>query len=363
MRILLALAFLISCGHETREKNPIPQTEPQPEPKPEPKPEPQPEPTPQPKAPETQPQPEPSPQPEPKPEPRDKSYVDIHGFLGTDGNRIVDERGEPVQLKGMSLFWSQWSGQWWTPSAVETTKSWGATVIRAAMGVEMGGYLSNPDAETDRVRTIVDAAVDHGIYVIIDWHAHGEHRDEAVAFFREMARDYKDVPNVIFELWNEPINESWGTVKGYAEAVTGAIRAEGAKHLVIVGSPSWSQRVDLAADDPVGYEDVAYAVHFYAATHKEWLREKVRYALGKGAAIFATEWGTCDASGNGYIDLAESQAWLDFLDEHKIGWANWSLHDKPESASALEPGSSPDGIWRLTRSGEFVWGQLGKHKS
>lgn len=342
MRLLIVFALLFGCGREDKR-----QPEPQPTEKPEQKPEPTPEPTPEPK-------------PEPKPEPTpEKSYVDLHGFLGTDGNRIVDERGEAMQLKGMSLFWSQWSGQWWTPRAVSETKAWGATVIRAAMGVEMGGYLSNPDAEMNRVRTIVDAAIDEGIYVIIDWHAHGQYRDEAVWFFRTMAREYKDVPNVIFELWNEPINESWGTVKGYAEAVTGAIRAEGAKHLVIVGSPSWSQRVDLAADDPVGYEDVAYAIHFYAATHKDWLREKVRYALSKDVAIFATEWGTCDASGNGYIDLAESDAWLDFLDEHEIGWTNWSLHDKPESASALEPGST-QAQWRLTRSGQYVRAQLAK---
>lgn len=335
MRMLVLLMILLfACGRPKEHE------EQKPEPKPEQK-------------------PDTKPKPEPKPEPQ-KTYVDMHGMLGTKGNRIVDQHGEAIQLKGMSLFWSQWSGQWWTPRAVSETKTWGATVIRAAMGVEMGGYLANPEIETARVRTIVDAAIAEGIYVIIDWHAHGQHREQAVYFFREMAREYRDTPNVIFEIWNEPINESWSNVKGYAEAVIGAIRSEDAQQLVIVGSPSWSQRVDLAANDPVGYDDVAYAIHFYSATHRQGLRDTVQYALDSGVAIFATEWGTCDASGNGYIDLAETKVWLDFLAKNQIGWANWSLHDKNESASALAPDSTQDGPWRLTKSGEYVRSQLAK---
>ncbi len=306
------------------------------------------------------PAPAPGPAPTPAPSKPTGSFVEQHGFLSVQGNQIVDKNKQPIQLRGMSLFWSHWSSAFWNKNVVTTLKTdWKSTVVRAAMSVEEGGYLTNPQAEKDRVKLIVDQAVSLGIYVIIDWHDHNAnlHPESAVAFFSEMATLYANTPNVIFEVFNEPINQSWEQVKSYAETVIAAIRAKGAKNLVIVGSPLWSQRVDLAADNPVRDNNVAYTLHFYAATHKQDLRDKATYALNKGLALFVTEFGVCDASGNGAIDLAETDLWMAFMDKYKISWANWSVNDKAESASALKPGANVNGGWStadLTVSGDYV---------
>ncbi|MEO5730030.1 MAG: glycoside hydrolase family 5 protein [Byssovorax sp.] len=289
------------------------------------------------------------------------SSVDQHGALKIVGNQLQDKNGAQIQLKGMSLFWSQWSGSFWNSSVVNTlANDWHATVVRAAMGVESGGYLDNPTAEKNRVKAIVSAAVDRGIYVIIDWHDHDAqlHTAQAKSFFTEMAQLYKNTPNVIFEVFNEPDYESWGQVKSYAQEVIGAIRGAGANNVVVVGTPTWSQDVDQAANDPITqYQNIAYTLHFYAGTHKQSLRDKATYAMGKGVALFVTEWGTCDASGNSGLDLNESQTWVNFMNQHKLSSANWSLFDKNETASALVPGASTAGGWpdsALTASGKFV---------
>lgn len=291
--------------------------------------------------------------------------VDRHGRLSVERGRVVDAAKRPLQLRGMSLFWSQWGSSFYNAKAVANTVGWGATVVRVAMGVEHGGYLSNPAAEKAKVKAVVDAAIEQGIYVIIDWHDHNatQHTAESVAFFSEMARLYANNPHVIFEIFNEPVNIGWGPIKAYSETVIQAIRATGARNLVIVGTPQWSQRVDLAANDPVRAENVAYALHFYAATHRQELRNTASYALGKGVALFVTEFGVCEASGNGRIDVEESNRWFRFLDEHQIGWANWSLTDKREAASALRPGVNPLGVWSdgdLTTSGVLVKARLSK---
>lgn len=352
MRLFFIFCFLTlyGCGSE-RPRIPIPI------PKPEPRPAPQ-DPAPEPPPPTPTPKPEP-PAETPPPPPEERSFVEKNGFLKVSGNRIVNEHGEDIQLKGMSLFWSQWSSSFYNKKSVETTKTWGATVIRAAMGIEMGGYLQDPKGQKALVKEVVDAAIDQGIYVIIDWHDHNAHAHEkqATEFFSEMAETYKDTPHVIFELYNEPIWTPWSQIKNYAENVIAAIRAKGAKHLVIVGTPTWSQDVDQAALDPLDDPNVAYTLHFYASTHKESLRNKARFALSKGVALFVTEFGTTEASGDGYVDLTESEVWMDFMDEYKISWANWSLFDKAESASALKPGSGPNGGWsdsQLTNSGRYI---------
>ena len=46
--------------------------------------------------------------------------------------------------------------------------------------------------------------------------------------------------------------------------------------LIIVGSPNWSQRPDLAADDPIDDDNVIYSVHFYTGTQaiRRYYRQK-----------------------------------------------------------------------------------------
>jgi endoglucanase len=161
-------------------------------------------------------------------------------------------------------------------------------------------------------------------------------------------------------VFNEPMgyDGNWPTVKAYAEEVIGVIRDAGSQNVVIVGTPNWSQDVDAAAADPIsGYANVAYALHFYANTHTGWLRDKATVALDAGLALFATEWGTCSSDGNGFVNEPETHIWIDFMQQNFVGWANWSLHNKPEACSALIPAAGAVGPWPdtdLTTSGRLV---------
>ncbi|WP_437911442.1 glycoside hydrolase family 5 protein [Sorangium sp. So ce302] len=295
-----------------------------------------------------------------------RTPVERHGRLKVMGNRVVDEHGEELQLKGMSMFWSVWEGEkFYNASAVDTlVNDWDATVVRAAMTANTSGlgYVNNPDAEKRKVKAIVDAAIARGIYVLIDWHDHDavqpRNKEAAKRFFREMATEYGDEPAVIFEVFNEPDTETWAQVKAYAEEVIREIRGAGSDNLVIVGSPNWSQDADVAANSPItSYDNIAYTLHFYAATHKDGLRTKARTALSAGLALFVTEWGTCSSTGDGALDLAEAQRWLDFMASNSISWLNWSIVDKAESCAALRPGASAGGPWsdgQLTESGRWV---------
>lgn len=303
------------------------------------------------------------PQPQPVEPP---TIVEQHGQLKVQGNRIVDKAGKPVVLRGMSFFWSQWMGQYYNPDAVKWLRDdWKCTIVRAALGVEAGGYLTNPEQEKQKVITVVDAAIAHGIYVIIDWHDHNanQHTQEAQAFFADMAKRYKDSPNVIYEIWNEPLNDaSWSQViKPYSETIIGTIRQYDPDNLIVCGSRSWSQRVDEASEDPLKFENVAYSLHFYAATHKQWLRDATTKALNNGIAIMVTEMGTAEANGDGKIDTEELNTWWKFLDENQISWCNWSVADKKEATAALQPGAPGTGGWPetfISPSGLLVRGEL-----
>lgn len=292
--------------------------------------------------------------------------VSVHGDLSINGNTITNKNNDPVSFAGNSLFWSNngWGGEkFYTEGVVTWLKNdWNSTIIRAAMGVEdSGGYISNPTENKNKVKKIVDAAIKEGLYVIIDWHSHHaeDYQQEAITFFKEMATLYGNTPNVIYEIYNEPLQVSWNnTIKPYAEAVISEIRKIDPDNLIIVGTPTWSQDVDAASNNPItAFSNIAYTLHFYAATHKESLRQKAQTALNNGIAIMVTEWGAVSADGNGAVDSNSTDSWMKFLDQNNITHANWALNDKNEGASSLKPGASVNGNWsdtNLTSSGTKV---------
>jgi len=285
--------------------------------------------------------------------------------LSVSGNKVLIG-GQVGSIAGNSLFWSNtgWGGEkYYNAKTVAWLKNdWKSNLIRASMGVEdSGGYLSSASNKT-RVYTVVDAAIANDMYVIIDWHSHHaeNYKAQAITFFEEVATKYKDSNNVIYEIYNEPLNTAdWSTViKPYAVDVIAAIRAIDPDNLIIVGTQTWSQDVDKASNDPItGYDNIAYTLHFYAGTHKQSLRNKAQTALNNGIALFVTEWGSVNADGNGAVAVSETNAWLDFLKTNHISQANWALNDKAEGASALVVGASPNGEWvssQLTVSGALV---------
>lgn len=293
--------------------------------------------------------------------------VSEHGRLQVAGNRIVGAHGRPVSLAGNSFFWSQGMGRFYTAETVGWLKrDWNATLVRAALGINrQDGYLGKPERNLTCITTVVDAAIANDLYVLIDWHDHHahEHTEQAAAFFSDMARRYGHSPNVIYEVFNEPLADaSWERdVKPYAERVIAAIRAHDPDNLIVVGTPVWSQRVDLAAADPIKDTNVAYALHFYAGTHKADVRAKAEEALKLGAALMVTEWGVCNADGNGPVDEASVREWMDFMRQHHLSHCNWAVSDKRESASILRPGASEKGGWNdadLTPSGLLVRGLM-----
>lgn len=290
--------------------------------------------------------------------------VDTHGWLSVNGNKVVDEHGNAANLRGMSFFWSQWIGKYWNAQVVDwLVDDWNVSVVRAAMAVEEGGYLTTPAAQEARVRAVVDAALARGIYVIIDWHDHDalKHEAQAIEFFERMARDYGRNPHVIYEIFNEPTTQPWWEIKGFATRVSAAIRKIDPKNLIIVGTPTWSAEVDKPAADPVPGTNIAYTLHFYAASHGQWLRDRAAAAMNSGIALFATEWGTCEYTGDGALSYDGTRDWLAFMDEKGISWANWAVSDKDETCAGLVGGASAKGGWKaedLSASGAFVRGEI-----
>lgn len=297
-----------------------------------------------------------------------KTVVDRFGRLQVIGTNLCTEAGKPIQLRGMSSFGLQWAGKYANEDVLRWLRDdWNIQVWRAAMYLTQGGYIENPVIK-EKVISSIEAALKLGIYVIVDWHVLNDknpqvYQDRAIEFFTDIAQKYGSNPHVLYEICNEPNGKdvTWaGQIKPYAEAVIAAIRRFDPDNIIIVGTPHWSQDVDVAAEDPIrDQKNIMYTLHFYAGTHGEELRQKAEKALSKGLPLFVTEWGTSDASGGGGTFLEKSTVWLSFLKKHNISWVNWSVNNKGEESGALVYNADREGTgnWKesdLSASGRFV---------
>jgi len=267
-----------------------------------------------------------------------QTFVEQHGQLKVSGNRIVDKDNKVVTLRGMSLYcWADQGTQFYNATAIKRlVDEWKCTVIRVPI------LPAKLTFGTPIVKTAVKACIANGVYVIIDWHSMGNAvAADASEFFKSMATLYGNTPNVLYETWNEPVSESWSTIKAYHTTVISAIRSIDPDNIILCGNPMYDQNPLAAASDPITTStNIAYTVHYYAATHKQAVRTNVSSALAKGVAIFASEYGLCAANGAGSIDQAESQTWWNFLDENSIGSTNWSVAALEEASACFNLGAN-----------------------
>ncbi len=296
----------------------------------------------------------------------------VCGALQVEGTQLVDEKGNPVQLKGISTH-----GIAWFPGYVNADcfkhlrEEWNVNVIRLAMyTAEYGGYCSGGN-KADLEKMIADGveyATQNDMYVIIDWHILSDnnpntYKEDAKAFFAKMSADYAGYNNVIYEICNEPNGgTSWSEVKTYAETIIPIIRENDDDAIILVGTPNWCQYVDQAAADPItGYDNIMYTLHFYASTHTDWLRDAMKNAVAAGLPVFVSEYGLSEASGDGRVDTYQADLWAAAMDELNISYVAWNLSNKNESSSILKSSCTKTGGFTtedLNESGKWLYGML-----
>lgn len=302
--------------------------------------------------------------------------LEIHGKLSVEETKIIDQNGDEFQLCGVSTHGLGWFPEYVNEDSFRSLRDdFGANVVRLALYTDEGAGYCNGGGDREFLKNIVTSGVDYatnlGMYVIIDWHIlhdldPNKYKDDSKAFFDEMSRKYGDYDNVIYEICNEPNGgTTWAQVKSYANEIIPIIRANDPDAIIIVGTPTWSQDVEQAANDPIkGYENIMYAVHFYADTHKDWLRDKIQVALNAGIPVFISEFSICDASGNGNNNVPEANAWIEYLDKNKISFVAWNLSNKNESSSLISDGCNKKSDWtydELSDSGKWLVGVLDTH--
>lgn len=268
-----------------------------------------------------------------------------NGKLHVDGAKLCDESGQPVRLCGLSTHGIMRVTPYINKDMfLQMRNEWGVNVLRLAMYIQSNdGYAyseSNKNKNTETMEKAVQLATDCDMYAIIDWHILDDktpmkHIEKAKEFFDKMSRQYADYTNIIYEICNEPNGTEWSEIKEYANQIIPIIRANDPDSVIICGTPEWSQRVDEALADPLDFDNVMYTLHFYAASHKEELRDRMTECADKGLPVFVTEYGITKDSGGMPRDPDEANIWMDTLEKYGISSCMWSFSKTAEACCMI----------------------------
>lgn len=274
-----------------------------------------------------------------------------HGALHVNSKgKLVDHLGEVVALHGYSTHGLSWYPEYVNRDFfIQMRDEWAVDVVRLAMyTAEKDGYCVGDEANKEKllevVRRGVKAATEVGLYVIIDWHILADsnplmNMEEAKKFFDLMAGEFKSYGNVIYEICNEPnVDASWADIKAYANEIIPVIRKHTPYAVILCGTPTWSQRVDEAVADPITIDNnVMYVLHFYAGTHRDELRGIFEDAAKAELPLFISEFGCCNADGNGGNNFEQAQAWIDLADKYEVSFIMWNIANRDESSASFVP--------------------------
>jgi hypothetical protein len=285
-----------------------------------------------------------------------------HGKLSIKDGKLVNQCGRPVQLTSMSMYdWSQQGRQYYNATAVKNLLQ-----DKKCASLRIPLLASNYPSEYPRIKTVLDACVANGIYCIPNWHVIGSSNvANAKAFYVQLAKDYGNTPNIIYEPWNEPTSDSWATIKAYMEQIIAAVRPIDPDGIFLAGNSQWDQRPDQACANPIADPNVGYVFHFYAASHTlSGFQNALNSCMNAKKLIWSTEYGGCSSSGNGAINTTEVNRWWTFMDQNLISSNAWALETNGETSSVFVGNASATGPWpdsQLTTWGKLVFAHIAKN--
>ncbi len=298
--------------------------------------------------------------------------VDAHGqppaVLHVDGKNILTPDNKEVWLQGVAVPSLEWTngGEETLASIVTAVTTWKANIIRLPVMDERWYGKKNQTDGGAAYRALIDQAVlaasSRGAYLIIDLHRYRAATDDMLVFWKDVADLYKDNPAVIFGVLNEPHDITWDLWRNGGDvtnkkkdnnalaenkevitsfhspglqAMVAAIRATGAKNLIIAGGLDWaydlSGIINGFALDDLGGNGIVYDAHVYP-WKSDWQHKFLDVA--KIHPVLLGEVG-CDKVRYDFIPPERFESpytWapdiLACIQTNKLHWTAWAFHPK-----------------------------------
>jgi hypothetical protein len=286
--------------------------------------------------------------------------------LHVSGNHIVNKAGQEVRLRGVNFedpFLLEHDRNKDGPlvdhfAQVESdyinVKKLGANVVRLTLYPGFYWLVGGDKYLSTYVDRMVNLADKNGLYVIISYHAigrpggwyesspdttivaeypakiHYTDSDMAVAFWNKVASRYGQKNHVIFEMYNEPADETasftWADWRPTGELLAATIRKH-SDNLILGPGPKYTSDLSDVPKNPYSDSNIAYVAHIYPNTVPEgdqvaqW--EALFGFLTKTYPVIVTEWGFHDGGKDPTTKgtlAGFGKPLIDYLDQKNLSW-------------------------------------------
>ena len=272
-----------------------------------------------------------------------------HGKLYKNGKYLVDLEGKPVEIRGIGTHHLLQFKNLHTKECLETLKYYGINCIRlsaylktqlfsASKGEYAIGYVAAVDETRAHIEEIVSYCVELGLYVILDWHMHATksyadmYETEAIEFFTYFSAKYKDTPNVIYELANEPYSITAAELITFISKIRPVILANDPDAIMICGNASGGIETFYTKLVQAGYTDIFVCPHSYG----ESVKAQYNKWFDSGYPLFVSEWGNSNGYGDGEGNDAATTDLLSWLNENCVANCFWKYTDQKMTTSILK---------------------------
>ena len=281
--------------------------------------------------------------------------VSDHGYLSIQDGQLVDQDGEIMMLRGVSSHNLYWFGDLYTfDNLKDLVDTWNINVFRIALytSPEDDGYMKHPEVK-EKLYQIIDDCIRLNIYVIVDWHILKDnnpniYENEAISFFQEISFKYQNVPNLLYEICNEPNGDdvTWSEdIKPYAEKVISVIRKNDINSIILVGTANWSKDLESVRYDLIDDSNVIYVVHSYPEGGMDIVRSGMENAFREKIPVIVSECAATDPTGDSKLYTDFFKDWIAYLENNHVSWIVWQFSDKFEKSSLLLPKSVMKKKW------------------
>lgn len=320
-----------------------------------------------------------------------EAELDASMMLHQEGNQLYNAKGQAVRLLGTNvpqLTWSptgdgivdqildlalnEWESnfirlgvvpRFWLYGAYETTTDADGNTVAV---LENGKPKQTVTAEQYRAKVdeLIDKIVAQGKYVLLNNHSFFLPDEDSFKFWESAAAKYKDHPNIIFGLFNEPTQCTWDmwkdgghivydgltdwgestkvdiTSRGL-QALLDTVRATGAKNVITVSGLTWgfdltnvttTHRLDQGDGNGLIYE-----THPYPDRDPDW--DTCIGIAAQEYPILVGEAGPKKESMKDANDKDYMERLLAFFEKYQVNLTAWALGAWPNllAQPKLEP--------------------------
>lgn len=318
-----------------------------------------------------------------------KNYVlchndfSFHGKLTKSDTKIIDEYGNEVMLQGIGTHSISEYNALYTEKSVKTLKYYGVNMIRISIyltdfypvksnGRLAKGWLNYSDELKPIIEKLIDVATKNNIYVLLDWHSYHsiedggdvtQYKQQQEEFFTYFSGKYANSKNILYELHNEPYQNTAIELLPSVLSCCNIIRENNKDAIIICGCGSDGTIVANSVWNTNNNLDIFISEHLYTG---EQDCERFKDFVDRNIPFFVSEWGNSSLSGDDTPNDGMAYKMFQFLYDNKISNALWKwtfqdmdtavlLDDEFAEKYAYPFGGYTDGM--LSHNGRFYFRQ------